>query len=53
MTKQLRLLTMDNAEAYFLTRKENEWYQQPTSEQLEQLEEYGDKTCSIEKRICE
>lgn len=41
------------SEAYFLTRKENEWYQQPTSEQIEDLAEYEDKTCSIEKRTCE
>jgi hypothetical protein len=44
---------MDIAEAYFLIRKENEWYQQPTSEELEQLQEYEDKTCSIEKMNCE
>lgn len=39
------------AEAYFITRQENEWYQQPTSS--EQLEDYEDKTCSIEQKICE
>jgi len=41
------------SEAYFLIRKENEWYEQPTSEQLERLEDYEDMTCSIEKQICE
>lgn len=41
------------SEAYFLTRKENEWYEQPTSEELERLEDYEDKTCHIEQKICE
>lgn len=44
---------MNLAEAYFLTRKENEWYEQPTSEELERLEDYEDKTCHIEQKICE
>ena len=41
------------AVAFFLTRKENEWYQQPLSEELKHKfeDKFEDKTCSIEQRV--